>query len=267
MLIVPPDKEYLHYIDFRVLALLFCLMAVVAAFKSIGVFSVLTSKLLSKVKNARILSLCLIALPFFSSMLVTNDVALIVFVPFTAALLIELGFEKNIVPVLVFQTVAANLGSMATPVGNPQNLYLYGKTTMNFASFMFFMLPYTVIAFTLLAVWCLLFRYKGEKKIELKIEQNTGVAQYKKQLVVYSVLFVLCILTVAHVISYMATLGIVLFVVFILDKRVLKEVDYALLLTFVGFFILFGVGLILQFVGSTAGADYFGCVRDVLNAK
>jgi Na+/H+ antiporter NhaD/arsenite permease-like protein len=148
--------------------------------------------------------------------------------------------EKFIVPVVVMQTIAANLGSMLTPIGNPQNLYLYGKTTMNFASFMFFMLPYTAMAFALLAVWCLLFRYQGEKKIELNIEQNTGVAQYKKQLIVYSVLFALCILTVAHVISYMVTLGIVLFVVFILDKRVLKEVDYALLLTFVGFFIFIG---------------------------
>ena len=241
--VIHPDKEYINYIDFRTLAILFCLMAVMAGLQKIGLFRYVAEKLLGKVSHIRGLTFILIMLCFFSSMLITNDVALITFVPFTFIVLnMIMGeeSEKFIVPVVVMQTIAANLGSMLTPIGNPQNLYLYGKTTMNFASFMFFMLPYTVIAFTLLAVWCLLFRYQGEKKIELKIEQNTGVAQYKKQLIVYSVLFALCILTVAHVISYMVTLGIVLFVVFILDKRVLKEVDYALLLTFVGFFIFIG---------------------------
>ena len=241
--VIHPDKEYINYIDFRTLAILFCLMAVMAGLQKIGLFRYVAEKLLGKVSHIRGLTFILIMLCFFSSMLITNDVALITFVPFTFIVLnMIMGeeSEKFIVPVVVMQTIAANLGSMLTPIGNPQNLYLYGKTTMNFASFMFFMLPYTAMAFALLAVWCLLFRYKGEKKIELKIEQNTGVAQYKKQLIVYSVLFALCILTVAHVISYMVTLGIVLFVVFILDKRVLKEVDYALLLTFVGFFIFIG---------------------------
>ena len=241
--VIHPDKEYINYIDFRTLAILFCLMAVMAGLQKIGLFRYVAEKLLGKVSHIRGLTFILIMLCFFSSMLITNDVALITFVPFTFIVLnMIMGeeSEKFIVPVVAMQTIAANLGSMLTPIGNPQNLYLYGKTTMNFASFMFFMLPYTAMAFALLAVWCLLFRYKGEKKIELKIEQNTGVAQYKKQLIVYSVLFALCILTVAHVISYMVTLGIVLFVVFILDKRVLKEVDYALLLTFVGFFIFIG---------------------------
>ena len=241
--VIHPDKEYINYIDFRTLAILFCLMAVMAGLQKIGLFRYVAEKLLGKVSHIRGLTFILIMLCFFSSMLITNDVALITFVPFTFIVLNMIMGEKSekfIVPVVVMQTIAANMGSMLTPIGNPQNLYLYGKTTMNFASFMFFMLPYTVIAFTLLAVWCLLFRYKGEKKIELNIEQNTGVAQYKKQLIVYSVLFALCILTVAHVISYMITLGIVLFVVFILDKRVLKEVDYALLLTFVGFFVFIG---------------------------
>jgi Na+/H+ antiporter NhaD/arsenite permease-like protein len=241
--VIHPDKEYINYIDFRTLAILFCLMAVMAGLQKIGLFRYVAEKLLGKVSHIRGLTFILITLCFFSSMLITNDVALITFVPFTFIVLnMIMGeeSEKFIVPVVVMQTIAANLGSMLTPIGNPQNLYLYGKTTMNFASFMFFMLPYTAMAFALLAVWCLLFRYQGEKKIELNIEQNTGVAQYKKQLIVYSVLFALCILTVAHVISYMVTLGIVLFVVFILDKRVLKEVDYALLLTFVGFFIFIG---------------------------
>ena len=241
--VIHPDKEYINYIDFRTLAILFCLMAVMAGLQKIGLFRYVAEKLLGRVSHIRGLTFILIMLCFFSSMLITNDVALITFVPFTFIVLkMIMGnhSEKLIVPVVVMQTIAANLGSMLTPIGNPQNLYLYGKTTMNFVSFMLLMLPYTVIAFLLLAVWCLSFRYQGEKRIELRIEQICGITQYKKQLVTYMSLFVLCILTVAHVIPYPATLGIVLLVVFILDRHVLKEVDYALLLTFVGFFVFIG---------------------------
>ena len=123
MLLVPPDAEYLHYIDWRVLCLLLCLMAVVAGFKSLGAFDWLTYQLLRRIRSGRVLGVTLVLLPFFCSMLVTNDVSLIVFVPFTLALLDGLGCAGAMVPVIVLQTVAANLGSMATPVGNPQNLY------------------------------------------------------------------------------------------------------------------------------------------------
>ena len=240
---IHPDKEYITYIDFRTLAILFCLMAVMAGLQKIGLFRFVAEKLLEKVKHIRGLIFILIMLCFFSSMLITNDVALITFVPFTVIVLkMILGeqSEKLIVPVVVMQTIAANLGSMLTPIGNPQNLYLYGKTTMNFASFIGFMLPYTAIAFILLAGWCLIFRYQGAKKVELNIEQDTAIAHYKKQMLIYGILFVLCILTVAHIIPYLITLGVVLVVVFFLDRHVLKEVDYALLLTFIGFFVFIG---------------------------
>lgn len=238
-----PDKDYIGYIDFGTLAILFCLMAVMAGLQKIGLFRFIAEKLLEKVTSIRGLVLILVMLCFFSSMLITNDVALITFVPFTFIVLkMILGTqsEKLIVPVVVMQTIAANLGSMLTPIGNPQNLYLYGKTSMNFLEFMIFMLPYTVIAFLLLAGWCLLFKHQGAKKVTLKIEQSASIEQYKKQLIVYAILFVLCILTVAHLIPYLATLGIVLLVVFLLDKQVLKEVDYALLFTFIGFFVFIG---------------------------
>lgn len=241
--LIHPDKEYITYIDFRTLAILFCLMAVMAGLQKIGLFRLVAEKLLEKVNHIRGLIFILIMLCFFSSMLITNDVALITFVPFTFIVLkMILGekSEKLIVPVVVMQTIAANLGSMLTPIGNPQNLYLYGKTTLNFASFITFMLPYAVIAFVLLAGWCFIFRYQGAKKVELKIEQDTAIAKYKKQLVIYGILFVMCILTVAHMIPYGVTLGLVLITVFLLDKYVLKEVDYALLLTFIGFFIFIG---------------------------
>lgn len=241
--LVHPDKEYLGYIDFRTLAILFCLMAVMAGLQQIGLFGYVAEKLLKLVKHVRGIIFILIMLCFFSSMLITNDVALITFVPFTFIVLkMILGerAEKLIVPVVVMQTIAANLGSMLTPIGNPQNLYLYGKTSMNFGSFIGFMLPYTVIAFILLTAWCLLFPYKGEKQAALQLVKETSLVTYKKQLTVYGVLFVLCLLTVAHILSYKVTLLAVLVVVFLLDKNVLGKVDYALLLTFVGFFIFIG---------------------------
>ncbi|MBQ5671360.1 MAG: anion permease, partial [Oscillospiraceae bacterium] len=152
MFLVPPDHEYLGYIDFRVLCLLLCLMAVVGGFKSVGAFQTLTYQMLSRVRNGRALSITLVLLPFFSSMLVTNDVALIVFIPFTLSLLDQLGCGRNMVQVIVLQTIAANLGSMATPVGNPQNLYLYAAYNMTPAEFFSVTLPLTAISLIVLVV-------------------------------------------------------------------------------------------------------------------
>ena len=125
MFFVIPSKEYLTYIDFRTLELLLCFMLVVAGFQDIGAFSYLGMFLLSKTKNPRQLSGILIFLCFFTSMLITNDVALLTFVPFTIMLLKMAKREDLFIPVIVLQTIGANLGSMLTPIGNPQNLYLY----------------------------------------------------------------------------------------------------------------------------------------------
>ena len=195
------------------------------------------------VNHIRGIVFILIMLCFFSSMLITNDVALITFVPFTFIVLnMILGkdAEKLVVPIVVMQTIAANLGSMLTPIGNPQNLYLYGQTSMNFGEFIIFMLPYTVVSFVLLAGWCLIFPYKGPKRVVLELEDQADLSTYKKELAVYGILFVLCLLTVAHILPYGVTFAIVIGVVFFLDKSVLGKVDYVLLMTFVGFFIFIG---------------------------
>lgn len=240
---VRPDKEYIGYIDFKTLGILFCLMAVMAGLQKIGLFSFIAEKLLKIVNHIRGLIFILIMLCFFSSMLITNDVALITFVPFTFIVLhMILGekAEKLVVPVVVMQTIAANLGSMLTPIGNPQNLYLYGKTTMSFGEFILFMLPYTIVAFIILAVWCFVFPYQGEKRVELSLKENTSLGAYQKELIIYVALFVICLLEVAHVLPWQFVLGVVLVVVFILDKEVLRRVDYALLFTFIGFFVFIG---------------------------
>lgn len=240
---VQPDKEYLEYIDFGTLAILFCLMAVMAGLQKIGLFPYVAQKLLKKVQHIRGIVFVLITLCFFSSMFITNDVALITFVPFTFIVLkmvLKEQAEKLVIPVVVMQTIAANLGSMMTPIGNPQNLYLYGKTTMNFVEFIVLMLPCTAVAFVLLVAWCFLFPYKGEKRADVVLEETVELGNQKVKLIIYGLLFGVCLLTVAHVLPYQATLLIVFCTVILLDRSILGNVDYILLLTFVGFFVFIG---------------------------
>lgn len=236
---VTPDKAYLSYIDFRTLAILFCLMAVMAGLQKSGLFQVVAQKLLGKVRHIRLTAFILVMLCFFSSMLITNDVALITFVPFSLIVLGLIGAKKLVVPVVVMQTVAANLGSMLTPIGNPQNLYLYGKSQMALGDFVCLLLPYTLAAFLLLSVWCVVFPYKGEKKMHFVPQEQARLCG-KGNIAVYLVLFVLSLLTVAHVVDYRLAFLITAAVVLVMDRKVLLQVDFALLLTFVGFFVFIG---------------------------
>lgn len=248
---VHPDKVYIEYIDFRTLAILFCLMAVMAGLQKIGTFRFVAEKLLERVKNIKGLIFILVMLCFVFSMLITNDVALITFVPFTFIVLkmiLDDKAEMLIVPVVVMQTIAANLGSMLTPIGNPQNLYLYGKSGISFVDFIILMLPYTAIAFVLLGIWCVILPYKGSKTCQLNLQEKTSLSSAKGALLVYAGLFLFCILTVAHIIPYFVTLLLVIIVLWIMDKEVLGKVDYSLLFTFVGFFVFVGnVGRIPEF--------------------
>ena len=234
MLLVPPDREYLHYIDWRVLCLLLCLMAVVAGFKSLGAFDWLTYQLLRRIKSGRVLGVTLVLLPFFCSMLVTNDVALIVFVPFTLALLESLGCAGSMIPVIVLQTVAANLGSMATPVGNPQNLYLSAAYSLEAGEFFSVVLPLTLVSLAGLTVASLpvLPRALPEQKLE---EARILSA---RRMGIYAGLFVLCLLTVFRIVPYPVTTAVVVAALFLADKKLLKEIDFMLLLTFVCFFVV-----------------------------
>ena len=234
MLLVPPDAEYIEYIDFRVLGLLFCLMAVVAGLKLSGVFGSLTFQLLSRIKNGRILSLTLIALPFFSSMLITNDVALIVFVPFTITLLSDSGYKKSIINIIVMQTVAANLGSMATSVGNPQNLFIYSAYDLSLGEFSSVTLPLTAVSLAALILSSLWLLPKKLSFCEITEEKINN----KKHLVVYALLFLLALFTVFRVVPYQITTIVTAIAILIINKKLLKEIDFMLLLTFVCFFII-----------------------------
>ena len=234
MLLVPPDGEYLHYIDWRVLCLLMCLMAVVAGFKSLGAFDWLTYQLLRRIKSGRVLGVTLVLLPFFCSMLVTNDVALIVFVPFTLALLSGLGCERAMVPVIVLQTVAANLGSMATPVGNPQNLYLYAAYSLSAGEFFSVVLPLTALSLAALTAASVPVLPRALPEQSLREERINSAGK----LGLYAALFVLCLLTVFRVVPYPVTTAVVVAALFLADRKLLKEIDFMLLLTFVCFFVV-----------------------------
>ena len=235
MFLVPPDGEYLAYIDLRTLALLMCLMIVVAGVQSCGAFRALTVQMLRRCSSGRVLSVMLVWLPFFCAMLVTNDVALLVFVPFTLALLAEAGYDKASIPILVLQTVAANLGSMATPVGNPQNLYLYAFYELGIGEFFALVLPLTAVSLVALTIASLPILPKAIQTPQMADAELDG-----KKLLCFAVLFVICLLTVFHVIHYGIMTVIVLAAIAVMDRKLLKKLDVALLATFVWFFIVSG---------------------------
>lgn len=239
-LVIRPGKEYVGYIDFRTLALLFCLMAVVAGMQSIGVFTLLGQKLLSGTHGTKKLSFILVFLCFFCSMAITNDVSLITFVPFTILVYQMVGKEERLIKLIVLETIAANLGSMATPVGNPQNLYLYSVSAITMAEFMEAVLPYAAVSMLLLGF---VLAAEKDEKIEVKVRMGTGpedAGAFVKRFAVYLLLFLFSLLVVIHIVPWQLAFLAVLFWMLARDRKVLKELDYFLLLTFVCFFIFIG---------------------------
>lgn len=234
---VPPAFSYLPYLDFRVLALLFSLMGVMAGFQDTGIFSRLALSMLKETKGTRQLTAALVSLCFFSSMAVTNDVSLITFIPFTILVLKMAGEEKLMIRIIVLQTIAANLGSMLTPIGNPQNLYLHSLSGMSALQFAKTMTPYTVLSFLLL---CLVIFLTPAANIHLENMAGELKPISKKEVAQYSILFLLCLATVVHLIPYPITFLAVLLVLGCLHRDILKKIDYFLLLTFIFFFIFIG---------------------------
>lgn len=237
---VPPSAAYLSYIDFRVLALLWCLMIVVAGMRKAGAFEALCVRLLGLSENSRGISLIMILLAFFMSMLLTNDVTLITLVPFTM-LLWEKGFRafgrspgRSLITLLVLETIAANLGSMLTPFGNPQNLYLYTAYGFSLEGFIRLMLPYS--AFSLILLCALGLRMP-------KLPVRAELAEVKvdmKGLAFFSLLFILALLSVVRILDYRILLAVTALSALIRERELFKKADYSLLLTFVFFFIFVG---------------------------
>lgn len=243
MFLIKPNVGYVEYIDFRVLGILFCLMIVMAKFQELGIFSLIAYRLLKKTGNTRQLVFVLVFLCFFSSMIITNDVALLTFVPFGILTLKQAKREDLLLKVVVLQTIAANLGSMLTPIGNPQNLYLYNLAGISLVEFLRLMLPYTLLSLAVLTG--VIFFMKKETMEQqgfasVHKEEKVGGSKFYIHTLIYFLLFVISLLTVAHILPYQLVVVVVGVVVIFTDCKVFKKVDYSLLFTFIAFFIFVG---------------------------
>lgn len=298
---VPPDAAYAEYVDLRTIGMLFSLMTIMAGLSRLGVFRIACRHLLRAVRGPRRLALSLTLLAFFSSMLITNDVALVTFVPFALLALRTLDSPRHACFTVVMMAIAANLGSMLTPIGNPQNLYLYSMSRMDLAGFLLLMLPYAAAALALLVGAIAFFgripeRPKGTAARRTEagsagtssagvdstaagIEDGKTVkpaaggadtleppqlasdaddpAPSPFRVIPWAVLFVLALLSVAHILPYQAIVAATIVVTLVADRSALLHVDYALLLTFVAFFVFVGNVGRIEMV-STALAQLIG---------
>lgn len=258
--IIKPDKEYISYIDYRTIALLFCLMTIMQGFISTGVFKLLAKKLLFHVSTFRQLYIVLVVLCFVCSMWITNDVTLITFVPFTILVLKMAHLEREMIPVIVLQTVAANLGSMCTPVGNPQNIYLYSVSGMSVMDFIKVMGPLSIISLIMILLVCLLHKnYEVDVNLSGRSNLPDGGRLLSGENIILLILFALSLLTVARILPYQCLFIIIICVCIILnivfhEKLLFLSIDYNLLLTFIAFFV---------FIGNMGRIDI---VRTIINA-
>ncbi len=233
--IVPPDAEYAGYLDYKTLTCLFSVLAVVCALKNINFFYMLARKIVQCFKTAKISILALVYITFIGSMLIANDMALLTFLPLGYFVLSSTGKEKYMAFTFIMQNIAANLGGMLTPFGNPQNLYIYSYFNIPTGEFMSIMLLPFMVAVALITLCCLIF-VKSEP-MEIADER---IELSPKRTVLYLVLFALSIAIVFQGIPYVLGLLIIPPVLIFADRKALGMVDYGLLLTFVFFFIFAG---------------------------
>ena len=233
--IIPPDKEYIDYFDFKTLTCLFCVLAVVCALRNIRFFYTLAKAIIRKFKNTRLCILALVYITFIGSMLIANDMALLTFLPLGYFVLHTTGKEKYMAFTFIMQNIAANLGGMITPFGNPQNLYLYSKFNIPDLEFISIMSIPFAVSISLITMCCLVF----VKSEPLVIEEKAATLPVART-VIYLVLFALSILIVFRFMPYYIGLIIIPIAILLLDRQALLQVDYGLLLTFVFFFIFSG---------------------------
>ena len=238
--VIRPDMAYLAYPDYRTLALLFCLMIIVAGFQSLGVFAMLGHLLLKRAGSIRGLSLVMVLLCFFSSMVITNDVTLITFVPFTILVFRMTGRVERVLKLIVLETIAANLGSMATPIGNPQNLYLYSVSGLSLGEFAWAVLPYAGLSLLLLAAAVLIERDEPLLDVVVKERAEKTGREIFRGMAPFLILLILCLLVVFRVLPYQPVLVCVIAAVAVVDRKLFWSADYFLLLTFLCFFVFIG---------------------------
>lgn len=234
-ILVPPDKEYRGYFDYKTLTCLFCVLAVVCALKNINFFYMLARKVVRLFKTARMSVLALVYITFIGSMLIANDMALLTFLPLGYFVLTTTGKQKYMAFTFIMQNIAANLGGMLTPFGNPQNLYLYTKYEIANAEFISIMALPFILSVSIITICCVLF----VKSEPLSLFDERIVLDPKRT-VLYLALFAFSIAIVFRGIPYWTGLIVIPAVLMLVDRKALKMVDYALLFTFVFFFVFAG---------------------------
>ncbi len=232
---VPVDKEYLGYFDFKTLTCLFCVLAVVCALKNIRFFNILAKRIVRIFRNTRMSILALVYITFIGSMLIANDMALLTFLPLGYFVLTTTGKTKYMAFTFIMQNIAANLGGMLTPFGNPQNLYLYTKFNIQNGEFISVMAPPFALAVLLITICCIVF----VKPEPLGISHDEAKLPPART-ALYLCLFVLAIAIVFRGIPYLVGLIVIPAVLLFADRKALLAVDYPLLFTFVFFFIFSG---------------------------
>ncbi len=232
---VPPDAGYLKYFDLRTLTCLFCTLAVVCAFKNIYFFEALSRAIVKRFKNVRNAILALVFITYFASMLLANDMALLTFLPLSYFVLSSTGQRKHMAFSFIMQNIAANLGGMLTPFGNPQNLYLYSYFSIPAGEFFAIMAPPFIVSLLLIIICCMFI-----KPEPFQLTDNTEYKLNPVRTSLYGVLFVLSVLIIFNVFPYYWGLLAVVIAILIMDSKALLKVDYGLLLTFCAFFIFSG---------------------------
>lgn len=235
-LVVPPDEKYLSYLDFRTLTCLFCTLAVICGLRNIKFFTVVARKLVSLSGSTRKAVIALLMITFIGSMLIANDMALITFLPLGYIALSETGNKKYLCYTFIMQNIAANLGGMVTPFGNPQNLFLYNKFNIPTGEFTLIMLPPFLLSIALILLS--VFVFVKNEKLELNCNDDTKLPV--KRTVAYLLLFAFSLLIVFRLIPFVIGLILIPAAMIVLDRKALKDVDYGLLFTFVFFFIFAG---------------------------
>lgn len=233
--IIPPDKEYIGYFDFKTLTCLFCVLAVVCALRNIRFFYTIAKAIVRMFKNTRMAILALVYITFIGSMLIANDMALLTFLPLGYFVLHTVNKEKYLAFTFIIQNIAANLGGMLTPFGNPQNLFIYSKFNINDLEFVKIMTPPFLVAVTLITLCCIIF----VKKEPIEIQEKAAKLPVGRT-IIYLLLFAFSIIIVFKIIPFVVGLIVIPIALLILDRKALLSVDYGLLLTFVFFFIFSG---------------------------
>lgn len=235
-LIEPPGLGYLSYIDFNTLITLFCLMLLVEGLREEQFLQYAANRVLSQVRTVRGLMVTLVFLCFVGSMLITNDVALITFVPLGIMMLEMASQRKRLCFAVALMTIAANLGSMFTPIGNPQNLYLFSLSGLSLPEFLGLTAPYTMGA-ALLLLLCVRF---GCGHGTLSIRLGEAPPLRRGPVCFYLALFLLCVAAVGGMVPHVVLLAVVAILLLWKDRRLFARIDYSLLITFVFFFIFVG---------------------------